>query len=194
MTVLPCQLGTHTHPCVCMLSHFSRVQLFATLWTVACQALLSMGFSRQEYWSGLPSPPSGDLPDPGGWTCVSCISCIGRRVLYHQCHLGNPYTSILTRNKDNSKVILLTWCIHLEYGWQGRNPFPRREYKVLEWCCLFSLASWNAHPHTYTTKWGKNTHNTYSPNSVGGHMVLAGVCNFPLLLLIPYFLCPQQAP
>ena len=35
------------------------------LWTVACQALLSMGFSRQEYWSGLPCPPPEDLPDPG---------------------------------------------------------------------------------------------------------------------------------
>ena len=45
--------------------HFSRVQLFATLWTVACQAPLSMGFSRQEYWSGLPCPSPEDLPDPG---------------------------------------------------------------------------------------------------------------------------------
>ena len=45
-----------------MLSH---VRLFATPWTVACLAPLSMGFSRQEYWSGLPCPPPGDLPDPG---------------------------------------------------------------------------------------------------------------------------------
>ena len=43
----------------------SGVQLFATPWTVAYQALLSMGFSRQEYWSGLPLPSPGDLPDPG---------------------------------------------------------------------------------------------------------------------------------
>ena len=43
----------------------SRVRLFATLWTVAYQASLSMGFSRQEYWSGLPFPSPGDLPDPG---------------------------------------------------------------------------------------------------------------------------------
>ena len=49
----------------CMLSHFSCVQVFATLWTVAHQASLSMGFSRQEYWSGLPFPPPGDLPNPG---------------------------------------------------------------------------------------------------------------------------------
>ena len=48
-----------------MLSHFSYVQLFVTLWTVTRQPFLSMGFSRQEYWSGLLCPPSGDLPDPG---------------------------------------------------------------------------------------------------------------------------------
>ena len=43
----------------------SRVQLFVTPWTVAHQAPPSMGFSRQEYWSGLPLPSPGDLPDPG---------------------------------------------------------------------------------------------------------------------------------
>ena len=48
-----------------MLSFFSRVWLFATIWTVALQALLSMGFSRQKYQSGLPCPPPEDLPDPG---------------------------------------------------------------------------------------------------------------------------------
>ena len=48
-----------------MLSHFSRVRLFKTPWTVAQQAPLFMGFSRQEYWSGLPCPPSGDHPNPG---------------------------------------------------------------------------------------------------------------------------------
>ena len=46
-------------------SCFSCVQLFATLWTIAQQTPLSMGFSRQEYWSGLPYPPSADFPDPG---------------------------------------------------------------------------------------------------------------------------------
>ena len=49
----------------CMLSRFSRVRLFATLWTVARQAPLSRGFSRQDYWSGLSCPSPGDLPDPG---------------------------------------------------------------------------------------------------------------------------------
>ena len=52
--------------CVCMHAQsFSRVRLFATLWTVARQPPLSIGFSRQEYWSGLSWPSSGDLPYPG---------------------------------------------------------------------------------------------------------------------------------
>ena len=50
---------------VCVLSLFSHVWLFSALGTVVFQAPLSMGFSRQEYWSGLPCPPPGDLPIPG---------------------------------------------------------------------------------------------------------------------------------
>ena len=50
---------------VCMLSHFSHVWLCATPWTVTHQAPLPMGFSRQEYWSVLPCPLPGDLPEPG---------------------------------------------------------------------------------------------------------------------------------
>ena len=50
---------------LCVLSCLSRVWLFATLWTIACQAPRSVGFSRQKYWSGLSFPPPGDLPDPG---------------------------------------------------------------------------------------------------------------------------------
>ena len=48
-----------------MLSHFSCARLFVTMWTIARQAPLSMGFSRQEYWSGLPCPPPGALPNRG---------------------------------------------------------------------------------------------------------------------------------
>ena len=52
--------------CVCVCAQLlSHVQLFVTLWTVAHRAPLSMGFPRQEYWSGLPFPPPGDLPHPG---------------------------------------------------------------------------------------------------------------------------------
>ena len=48
-----------------VLNHFSHVRLFATLWTVVCQTPLSMGFSRQEHWIGLPCPPPGDIPNRG---------------------------------------------------------------------------------------------------------------------------------
>ena len=48
-----------------MLSHFSYIQLFATLWTVNLQAPLYLGFSRREYWNELPCPPPGHLPNPG---------------------------------------------------------------------------------------------------------------------------------
>ena len=51
--------------CVCVLNPFSCVWLSSTLWTVACQAPLSMGFFRQEYWNGLPCPLPGDLLNPG---------------------------------------------------------------------------------------------------------------------------------
>ena len=51
--------------CACMPSHFSHVQFFVNLWTIPCQAPLSMGLSRQEYWSGLSCFPPGDLPDLG---------------------------------------------------------------------------------------------------------------------------------
>ena len=71
--------------CVYMLSH---VQLFVTPWTAAHQAPLSVEFSRQEYWSRLPFPSSGDLPDP---RVKPFISCIGRWILYHQYPLGSPF-------------------------------------------------------------------------------------------------------
>ena len=60
----------------------SCVWLFASPWTVAHQAPLSMGFSRQEYWSGLPFPPPRDLPDPG-IRLFMIGRWMGRRILYH---------------------------------------------------------------------------------------------------------------
>ena len=64
----------------------SHVQFFATLWTVLCQTPLSMGFFRQEYWSGLPFPPPRELPDPES-TCLLCLlHC--RWILYPLSHGG----------------------------------------------------------------------------------------------------------
>ena len=72
--------------CVRMLSSFSCVLLFATLWTIARQAPLSMGFSRQESWSGLSCPPPGDLPDPG----TELVSPACRQIFHPLSHLRSP--------------------------------------------------------------------------------------------------------
>ena len=71
-----------------------RIRLFSTPWTIACQAPLSVGFSRKEYWSGLPFPPPGDLPDQGWNPRLLCL-------LHWQVdslplsHLGSPWYLLL---------------------------------------------------------------------------------------------------
>ena len=72
--------------CVCVLGH---VQLFANPWTVARQASLSMGFSRQEYWNGLSFPSPGVLPDPGiEWESLESPALASG--CFTLSHLGNP--------------------------------------------------------------------------------------------------------
>ena len=78
----------HTYIAIlmCLLSRFSRVWVFATPWTAAHQAPLSMGFSRQEYWSGLPFPSPGIFSTQG--SNPSLLHC--RQILYHWAGRGNP--------------------------------------------------------------------------------------------------------
>ena len=79
----------------------SHVRLFATPWTVACQVPLSMGFSRQESWRGLPS--SRGFSRPRDWAHVSYISCIGRWVLLdHSRHLGSHPSHRYSFNQKKS--------------------------------------------------------------------------------------------
>ena len=79
-----CTENISTHSMVCaVLSHFSHVWLLAAPWTVACQVSMSMGLSKQEYWSGLPFSSSKGSSIPRVWTCASLVSCIGKQVLYH---------------------------------------------------------------------------------------------------------------
>ena len=75
--------------CLCVCYSLSHIRLCATPWTVAHQAPLSMGFSQQEYWSGLPLFPSpGDLPDPGIEPCLPQHM----KILYHLSHQGRSHT------------------------------------------------------------------------------------------------------
>ena len=92
----------------------SRIQLFATLWTVGHQAPLSRGFSRQEYRSGLPFPLPRDLPDPGIelMSSVSCVSSIGRWVLYPWAP-GKP--------SKRMSIIQSTEGLNRTIKWKGEN-------------------------------------------------------------------------
>ena len=93
----------------CMLGCFSHVQLSVTPWTVACQAPLSMGFFRQEHWSGLPYPPPGEFPDPGIKPVFFFVSCIGRQVPYQWCH-DTWIESLKTPEKDNGTLAASCSC------------------------------------------------------------------------------------
>ena len=100
----------------------SRVLLFATLWTVAYQAPPSMGFSRQEYWSGLPFPSPGDLPDPGiePWSPALRADAL----------TSEPQLTILFAEMAIVKAssIVLTLGVHKEISKSFRRPLnPERK-------------------------------------------------------------------
>ena len=82
--------------CVRACQATSVVWLFATRWTVARQDPLSMGFSRQEYWSGLLFPSPGDLPDPGTEPRFLAL----RQILYYLGHLRSSYGPFYFKGKD----------------------------------------------------------------------------------------------
>ena len=99
--------------CVCMLS---CVCLFVIPWTVACQAPLSMEFSRQEHWPRLPFPFPGDLLKPGNQTWVSCVSFLGRQILSH-CVIWEAFLTSI-QNLFNEPhyllhIILSTWQLSM---------------------------------------------------------------------------------
>ena len=112
--------------CCAVLSHSVMSQLFATPWTAAHQPPLSMGFSRQEYWSGLLCPPPGDRPHPGikpGSPALQAIlhqlSCRGSPLDLYMCIL-----SIVTLLSD-SVFPLKKQCIHSNalWNWELMHSF-----------------------------------------------------------------------
>ena len=114
-----------------LLSHFSRVQLCATPWTVACQAPLSIGFSRQEYWSGLPCPPPRDLPNPGIEPVTLTSSA-----------LAGVFFTILAGHIDWDPVhpcnLLCSSILSLS-GCSKGSSFPRRDTSVALQVLCFQL-------------------------------------------------------
>ena len=121
------------------------VQPFATLWTIACQAPLSMGFSRQEHGNGLPCPSPGDLPPPRYRIRVSWVFCIGRWVLSLLGHQGNPgllyFFSI-----EGEGTAGRDWLV--DNAWEGRSSKSRWPLLPGAW------SLWSKPGHLLRTQWG----------------------------------------
>ena len=126
----------------------SCVQVFVAPWAVARQAPFPKELSKQEYWSGVLFPTSGDLSDPG--TCSSCVSCFGRRILYHLMPLGKP-------SYPFNKSILVQWFKTIEtsftvcrlkvqsesYGAKAKHRETRRESVSLSFpACRAAFLGW----------------------------------------------------
>ena len=132
---------------MCLPSCFSRVQLVVTLWTVACQTPLSMGFSRQEFWSGLPCPSPGDLPNAGielasltspasagrffttstAWEALNEDRVVGLIYLF----LAVPHSMRDLRSPDQRLNSCPLWWKHgvLTTGFPGNLPDPGIELR-----------------------------------------------------------------
>ena len=108
----------------CVLSRFSCVQHCVTLWTAALRVPLPRGLSRQEYWSGLPCRPPGDLPDPGIGPESLKSTCLGTWVLYHQHHLGTPNERLESLFALSLKLYYLVKFGYLVYFLHGISSFP----------------------------------------------------------------------
>ena len=114
-----------------MLSCLSHARLFATPWTVAHQAPLSTGFSRQEYWSGLLCPPPGDLPNPGIKPGSPALQVHSLLLSYQ----GSPHKAVmyqLSRKFGNNSVGYKNLKLDDEY-----NLFVKKTLQINRvWLCL----------------------------------------------------------
>ena len=118
---------------------------FAILWTVACQGPLSMGFSKQEFWSGLPFPSAGDLLDPE----IEPMSHWQRDSLLLS-HLRRP--CMVTCTKEHYTVIPKRWlrcpCIDMKiHPWYSQRDAPK-DFKILSLYCkkLIDVDIYRSHP------------------------------------------------
>ena len=108
----------------------SRVQLFAIPWTIAYHAPLSMGFSKQKYWRGLPFPCPADLPDPG----IEPRSPHCRQMLYHLSHQGSPLPRALTGLSQSKSGFILVEVTGLGVGARMTNgPRLPRTFLFQHW-------------------------------------------------------------
>ena len=135
---------------VCMLSCFSHVQLFVTLWTVACQAPLSTGFSRQEYWSGLPCPPPRDFPVPGFEPTSLMSPALASRFFITSATWEAPELLMDNQSYDCGKSVQFSSVFHLcptlcdpvDCSPPGSSVLGILQARILEWAAMpFSRGS-----------------------------------------------------
>ena len=105
--------------CVCAKS-LSHVRLFTTPWTVAHKALLFMGFSRQEYWSGLPCPTPGDLPNPGIESASPVVPALQKDSLPTE-PPGKPIWTIGGYKSRQTWILTHTYICRCRYRYSYRN-------------------------------------------------------------------------
>ena len=165
-------IHTYRYRCiVCMLSHFTRVQLFAVLWTVACQGPWSIGFSRQEHWSRLPCPPQFIVHTHTHTHThiLECKSqCESRRSSMSQFKwsekepefsFSSPFCSIQATNKLDDVFPL--WGSYLLYLVQAYKHQPL------------------SHGHLFTTIAcslpGSSAHGILQARTLGSHSLLQGI-------------------
>ena len=145
-----------------MLSHFSHVQLFATWWTVAHQAPLSMWFSRQEHWSTLLWPPPRDLPDPGIKSlCLASPTLAGGFLTTSSTFMetleipldckeikpvnpkGNQPWIFIGRTDAKAEVPIL-WLPDAKNQFIGKDPDARKDWRLEEkWMTEDEMAGWH---------------------------------------------------
>ena len=140
---------------MCMFSHFSCVWLFVTLWTVAHQVPVSMGFSRQECWSGLPCPSPEDLTPPRDQAHVSCFSCIVVGFFTTE-PPGKPICVYMyTHTHTHTQWNIIVWykIIHIRkssyfvfYNMDGPwGHYARQRDKNTSWHHLYVESKWKTH-------------------------------------------------
>ena len=118
----------------------SCVRLFATLWTAARQAPLSMGFFKQEHWRGLPFPPTGGLPDSGSESSVFCASSIASGFFTVE-PSGKPISHVYyVQEKKKKKAANACWLKHHCLPAVDAKVRMSREGMEASWCQLRDTA------------------------------------------------------
>ena len=117
-------------PLILLSRMLSRVRLFVTPWTIPRQAPLSMGSSRQEYWSGLPCPPPGDLPNPGTEPASPTSPVLTGRFFYH----GISWEALILLSFQFSPVVqsCLTLCNPMDCSPPGSSVHGILQAGILE--------------------------------------------------------------